>query len=54
MANIIPLFPLNIFFYPAFAFLDYLKHELLMTGTLIMLKEVLTNFFLLFNLVNFL
>lgn len=35
MANKIPLFPLNISLYPVFAFLAYLKHELLMTGTVL-------------------
>lgn len=35
MANKIPLFPLNISFYPVFAFLAYLKHQLLMTGTVL-------------------
>lgn len=37
MANKIPLFPLNISFYPVFAFLAYLNHELLMTGTVLRL-----------------
>lgn len=37
MAKKVPLFPLNIFFYIIFAFLAYLKHKLLMTGTVLRL-----------------